>query len=305
MTRYSISHIAGLFALAAASLARPAEMKAQVRRLSDGPDSVPRALVEALIDPLGMTRMIAGGRPRLVVGAVPSGLAQRFWIPPGATVLGGMESSGLGVVVIHSTLPRDSLIAGYRREQPRLGWTAPQDPQPRAMMGFVPAAAATTLNDQNGTVFCSGGTTLSIGVAPVDPGTWEINATAIAIGTNDRCQPVTSRVAPAWRAQYPTLTNPPSSGNGFGQGCAYWNSSGGGGSTRLQTTMTLDDVLAHYGKQLADSGWTPTGTQTTTRGWSRRDSTGAVTEIVLTAQAQTTGPSCVDVRMEVRSRRPS
>ncbi len=256
------------------------------------------------MDPIGYTQMIAGSRPRLVVGALPSALAQRLWVPPGSTILGGLESSGFNVAVIRSLLPEDSLKRGYRREQLSLGWAPPTAAAQRAIMGFVPAASAPAGDDEPG-VLCSGGTTLAISVKTVDFSTQEIRAVAMNI-PDARCQsPAAPRQAQStFRAQYPTLENPPGSGNGFmPNGCPGWNSTGGGGTTRLRTRMAVDDVFAHYGKQLADSGWTPANNETVARSWTRRDSTGALVQLTLTARTQATSPECVEVQMEVRSRR--
>jgi hypothetical protein len=294
---------------ASATAASPGTLHAQVRRLTDvSADSVPKALVEAVIDPIGTMRMMAGGaRPRLLVGTLPSGLAQRLWIPPGSTVLGGIESSGFGIAIIHSAMSEDSLNAGYAREEPRLGWTLPPARTVAGpAMGFV--QAPTTLAVGSGVVegglFCSGGTTLSISVSPIDPLMREIRATAMNLG-DARCQPAAaSRVIMPNRPNYPTLVNPPGSGPGYAN-CSSWNSMGGGGTTRLQTGMSADEVLQHYAKQLTDSGWTPGPDQTVSRSWSHRDSTGTLTQVTLTARLAPASPGCVEVQMEVRSRRPN
>jgi len=301
-------HIAAVFASAVAVAAwHPASASAQARRLSgDASDSVPRALAEAVMDPLGTLRVFGGGRARLVVGSLPSGLAQRLWVPPGSVILGGVESSGINVAVIHSSLTEDSLRSGYRREQLTLGWTAPQAPQQTAIMGFVPATSVSTGDDAAGAMFCSGGTMLIIAVTKADFSTQEIRAVALNAG-DARCRSSATAARPTpspFRAQYQTLVNPPGSGNGFtSPGCQPWNSTGGGGSTRLHTTMTVDDVFAYYGKQLADSGWTATTNETVARTWTRRDSTGALVQMTLTARTQPSAPGCIEVGMEVRSRR--
>jgi hypothetical protein len=301
VTRRSSFLIASL--CAAASIAAAEGVNAQTRRLTDASDSVPRALAEAVLDPLGTMRMFAGGQLRLVVGTLPAGLARRLWLPPGSTVLGGLESSGLGLAIIHAPMSGDSLAAAFLREQPKLGWTLPPPRRPTAMMGFVAAPESPSGGDAAGTTFCSGGTTLTIGVKPVDPLTWEIRAMAMDV-SSDRCRPTTVRVTQPPNQQYPSLLNPPGSGNGFGVPCGNFSSNGSGGQTRLQTMMTADEVFAHYGKQLADSGWTPTPTQLTARSWTRRDSTGALVEITLRVRSEPASTGCLEVQMDVRSRRP-
>jgi hypothetical protein len=312
MMRQSNFLIISAAAFLSATATAPDRLGAQVRRLTDvTADSVPKALVEAVIDPIGAMRMMGGGaRPRLLVGTLPSGLAQRLWIPPGSTVLGGIESSGFGLAIIHSPMSEDSLNAGYAREEPRMGWTLPPARTTAApVMGFVqpPTTLAVGTGVVEGGVFCSGGTTLSISVAPVDPLMREIRATAMNL-SDARCQPSPavgpSRTILSSRPQYPTLVNPPGTGTGYAP-CLNWNSMGGGGQTRLQTAMTADDVLQHYGKQLTDSGWTPGPDQSISRSWSHRDTSGTTTELTLTTRLAPASPGCVEVQMEVRSRRPN
>jgi len=293
--------------VSAAVLASTKDLGAQVRRLTDvTADSVPRSLVEAVIDPIGTMRMMGGGsRPRLLVATLPSGLAQRLWIPPGSTILGGIESSAFGLAIIHSPMSEDSLNAAYAREEPRMGWTLPVVRTATPMMGFVQAPTTVSVGDgvMLGGMFCSGGTTLTISVTPLDPLTREIRATAMSV-SDQRCQTAPApRPLPFNRPQYPTLVNQPGSGNGY-VACSSWNSTGGGGSTRLQTNMNADDVLRHYGKQLVDSGWTAGSLETVARSWSHRDSTGTLTELTLTARLTPAAPGCIEVQMEVRSRRP-
>jgi hypothetical protein len=76
------------------------------------------------------------------------------------------------------------------------------------------------------------------------------------------------------------------------------------GSTRLSTSMPVDQVLAHYGKQLADSGWTPvTDQQLVARYWTRRDSTG-FRELTITARVRAETPQCVELEMRVNGMNP-
>ncbi len=274
---------------------------AQTRRLSDASDSIPRSLAEAVIDPMGTMRMMAGGRPRLVVGTLPAGLARRLWLPPGSTILGGIESSGFGLAIIRAPMSADSLAAAFNREQPKLGWTLPPA-RTGLSAGFVSASQVPNTNNNGTPTFCSGGTTLTIGITPIDPMTWEIRATAMDFA-NAICHPPTiPRVIPG-RTDYPTLINPPATGNGFGVPCGNFNSTGGG-TTRLQTRMSATDVLAHYAKQLTDSGWTASPTEILSRTWTRTDTSGALVELTLRTRSQPAMPDCVEVQMDVRSRRP-
>jgi hypothetical protein len=276
-------------------------------RLNGTPDSVPRELVEALLASPALQFMAAfgvgGGSPRVVVGTLPSGLAQRLWIPPGATVLGGLESSGQAVAVLQSSMPEDSLKAAYRREQIARGWIAPPARQPMIMSGFAPAPGS-PLDPDAQLMFCSGGATLGIDIVQVGSRR-EIRASTIALGENlCATQRPVDMTRFGMRGDRPTLTNPPGTGNGFGENCAQWNSSGGGGGTKLSTNMTNDQVLAYYAKALADSGWTPANVESVSRTWTRRDSLGTLAELTLTSRTRASTPNCVEVEMRENSRRP-
>ena len=277
------------------------------RPADDLRDSIPRALAEALIAPSFQTMATmlggAGGRPRLIVGSLPSGLAERLWIPPGATVLGGLESSAMGMAVFRSNLSRDSLTAEYRRHQPALGWTSPPPRSLTPVWGFAPARGSRSDPDQ-ALLFCSGGTVLVIGIEPLATGQ-EISARAMAMGRG-LCEPRRADMDQALsmrRPYHPTLTNPPGT-SGFDIECAGWTVSGGGGQTRLRTRLSAGEVLAHYATQLADSGWDSVADdQLVSRTWTRTDSAGAFMELTLTAQRRPAAPDCVEVEMRVNARR--
>ena len=134
----------------------------------------------------------------------------------------------------------------------------------------------------------------------------EISAQAMGLGRGlcdpPRPEPVEEYTG---RRNYPRLINPPGTGNGMGSDCVRWNFGGGGGSTHLSTSMPLDQILAHYGKQLADSGWTPvTDQQLVARYWTRRDSTGAFRELTITGRVRAERPQCVEMEMRVNGMSP-
>ena len=274
-------------------------------QVGDGSDAVPRALAEALLESQAeMLSMFGlGGRSRIVVGSLPAGLAGRLWIPPGATILGGSESSGGSVAVLRSSLPPDSLTRMYRREQLARGWTRPPAAQSPPTQGFAPAPAIGG-DDEDNTVFCSGSTSLTIAIEPVG-NLRQITARASGLGPMACRAPRPESMSRFERPTYPTLVNPPGTGSGFRQSCGEWNSTGRGGATRLETSMTLVDILSHYARQLADSGWTPVGEpRVVTRSWTRRDSTGTFSELTLTARTPASMQNCVEVEMGVNSRVP-
>jgi hypothetical protein len=63
--------------------------------------------------------------------------------------------------------------------------------------------------------------------------------------------------------------------------------------------MTSREILDHYNRQLADSGWTlvPASEGLVRSLWQRTDSTGARLEVVLTVSSHAGTPGCYDVEM--------
>jgi hypothetical protein len=56
--------------------------------------------------------------------------------------------------------------------------------------------------------------------------------------------------------------------------------------------MTPDELFAHYGRQLADSGWKANPIPSQTRSWTRTDSLGMKLEFELRIQTFSDAPSC-------------
>jgi hypothetical protein len=56
--------------------------------------------------------------------------------------------------------------------------------------------------------------------------------------------------------------------------------------------MTPDELFAHYGRQLADSGWRPGGGATVSRTWTKIDSTGTALELELMIKTFAEVPRC-------------
>jgi hypothetical protein len=116
------------------------------------------------------------------------------------------------------------------------------------------------------------------------------------------CNPPPRPEMPVNRSPYPTLYDPPITGEAAPNACFpnYNNSSGT--SNFLRTTLSPELILEHYARQLQDSGWTPSSTMAPPVGrtFTRRDSTGAPIEMTLTVSGSPKGPNCRDVTMQVR-----
>ena len=78
-----------------------------------------------------------------------------------------------------------------------------------------------------------------------------------------------------------------------------------GTQTRLKTAMSAAAILEHYGRQLADSGWTGGADATIVgRTWTRKDSTGSPRVLTLTVKGATPNDTtCRTVELGVESTR--
>jgi hypothetical protein len=116
------------------------------------------------------------------------------------------------------------------------------------------------------------------------------------------CNPPPRPEMPANRPLFPTLYDPPVTGEPVAPNACFPNYNNSSGTNNyLRTTLTTDLVLEHYARQLQDSGWTPSSAMAPAgRTFTRRDSTGAPIEVTLTVVGSPMGPNCRDVTMQVR-----
>ncbi len=267
------------------------------QRRAPQPDSIPRALVEALLRPYFGSYP---GSTEFFVGKVPPELAPYLYVPKDARVIGGMASqqSTSTVLIVPSSM--EQIVAEFGRELPKLGWTPPSDDFGRAW-GFVPARTANMSG--NGLEFCHIGQSLQIVPVPLPEGGSQVTVTVQNYG--GRCNAralAAARPVQATPSSLPTLVNPLGV-NMSPQACAVPFSPVLGPSStseRVQMSMAPDALVAAFAKQLSDSGWTAGGTTAVVRRtWTRPDTAGITRELTVTATP--TGPQgCYDVSMSVR-----
>lgn len=79
-----------------------------------------------------------------------------------------------------------------------------------------------------------------------------------------------------------------------------------GRSAYLRSAMSPDSLLAHDGRQLADSGWMamPERTFSVARFWTRTDTAGKASVIRLTVNASSENRTCRDVNLMRYPREP-
>ena len=261
---------------------------------------IPRALAEALVGRYG------GGKPTIVVGSLPPTLESKISLPSDAKVLGGMadQSGATGIIVLEG--PLNAAPDRLHAELVKRGWE-PEDQSGQRMSGdFIdaPVGQRRPVSGGRPDTYCGRAGTLLVNYAPEG-----FAQTRVTIGTtsDNRCAMMrdamlsSSRLGMEGRRRAPVLMNPPAARLMDYGSCQQFNSSSGGPGAQLSSTMTPAEILAHYGKQLADSGWKEVGggiTQT----WSRTDTTG-VREYQITVTTMSGNPMCRRVEAELRSRR--
>jgi hypothetical protein len=275
-------------------------LRAQVLVTPASDSVVPRELFDAVF---AMTGGMFGGQSQALVGELPRSVRQRFFLPAGSRILGGIQGGLISVGAVVVPIPVDSVGAVYSREMQRLGWTKNIQPPGPSAWGFRQSPAKQA--EANNLQFCSGSQTL--GMLPVTRG--GSNSTRITfVVVRQECGPVSESRAAFNENPYrnvPILVNPVTSqSQGIGATCSPNGRSGGSSSpsTALRTSMTSREILEHYNRQLADSGWTLVpGTEDMVRSlWQRTDSTGARLEVTLTVSSHPSAPGCHDVEMNYR-----
>jgi hypothetical protein len=263
-------------------------------------DSLPREFVEALL----RTSMgfYPGSGSKFVLGAVPPSLAPYLFVPANARVLGGIESPVMTVAVLAVPMSYEDVRITYQREQPKLGWTPPPSFGAIRGWGFMPAPG--TMSGGTGLEFCHIGQSLDISVNPDASGTSQLVATVRGIG--GRCSmDVRAGGRPPSAVDLPTLTNPPGSAMNP-QSCTsgpFMSTGAGGTAERLQTSLSPQQLLDSFARQLSDSGWIVGQAATTIRRtWTRPDSSsGFERELTVSAGPLLNSPAgCQEVSMQLR-----
>jgi hypothetical protein len=275
------------------ALSGSSRLTAQATRgLQDQP--IPRDLAEALL---------AGQAGRqaqsIVVGELPPALVGKLFVPTGARILGGTYGSSGSTAILTSADKPDALVEQFRREMPKLGWTWFEQPNAMAYasLGFkdAPGGAVGTAPTTGPQMYCGSGMTLTVRIDP--QGILESRITA-SVNSNNMCAMMQQQAArmssmndPFRTGRTPLLVNPPGARNQLGL-CPPNNMNGMNGRTELSTQLTPDELFVHYGHQLADSGWKPSGGVTVSRTWTKIDSTGTALEFELLIKTFAEVPRC-------------
>jgi hypothetical protein len=238
-TRGSTGHSrrACLTVLVLASLVG-AEAPAQTRTLFNS-DQIPRDLVIALLAEDGSV-------PDILIGKAPDLLAPKLVLPHGARILGTRLSSSQTTVIVDVPMKADSLRLQLDSALRQRGWVS--EPAIYAGGGFQPA------NMRTPSAYCADGQSLRFALLPQGRGTLVRYTVA---EDEHRCVPTSVRTESGFALfSMPVLIDPQGTDRKL-PSCRSIISNGytSGTSDVLHTTQSPEELLAAYGKQLADSGW--------------------------------------------------
>jgi hypothetical protein len=187
---------------------------------------------------------------------------------------------------------------------PRLGWKAVKDgPGQNQGWGFSPAPTAA-----RDTTFGLCNATSSLMVSARTTPARQTRLILISVPQPaTECMPQPpgrpSMAAMRGESRMPTVINPPGSDR---PACGSSGSSGGYPSSEasISTTMSDEELLNFYGKQLADSGWTMSSPQPVSRTWIRTDSSGTRRVLAIDITPVPGSATCrlLDMQMKFRYR---
>lgn len=284
---------------------------AQGNQRAAQPATVPTELALALAAGGGLGTT---GEPELLVGTLPQQFTSRVTAPSGARIVGSAAAGNSVLAVFAIPTSSDSAVAQLERELRAQGWTIP-DFGMASGGGFRPAPGERTALTGMRPMLCKEGNLLSLW--PVRQETMSTTIVArlntIAAGgpSTGPCamrMQVTSTMgvaAPVRRPPFPTLFNPPGSGDPYANSRCRPDGGSMGTQTELRSAMTAEQILDHYGRQLQDSGWTAPkeGSPIVGRVWTRKDTLGVPRHLTLTVITSPLDALCRLVKLDV-DRRP-
>jgi hypothetical protein len=279
-------------ALVAVLLSFATASPAQLR--PDAAVSIPTDVVAALLTASSVTP----GAPQLFVGTVPRSFEGVVLVPKNARVLGSAVYANSIVAALTMPGTEDNVRQELGRGLAAAGWKAPATRN--AYQAFRYAISPTS--PFNELALCRDGDMLVTRVERRDLTSSTITESAWlgqpAYPCSAAPQPPSTQPVPT----LPLLTHPPGSGEQSANMNACGPAARAGDSPifprldYIRSTQSVDALVAHYGRQLQDSGWTAVkpGPAVARASWTHRDSTGTLYEATLTAESGLR-PGCVQV----------
>jgi hypothetical protein len=275
----------------------PGSAGAQEPRRLEQPQSIPYELASALISAGGLS-----GDPQILIGSMPEWVVKKLYLPAGARVLGSAFIGTTVVGIASVSTPPEVAAADLRAGLLAHGWKAPPPP-PNYGGGFRPAPVNVFPAGTTRGTLCGDQEVLTTSAVPQRGVATILTYRLITATGFSTCKPPVMPQGYS-RSPMPTLYNPAASTDARMTGdCSNVMGSSNGTSTTLRTSLAPDAILEHYGKQLADSGWKPTGDKPTISGrtWTRTDSAGAPVELSISIATSVRDANCRETSLQIRS----
>jgi len=291
--------VLGKLALLAIAIAAPATSSfAQEREPLRRPSSVPLELATALASAGGF-----GSEPQILVGELPEWVIARLYLPRESRVVGSAFIGTTVIGILSVPVSSDTLLKEFDRELRQRGWKAP--PIIPSMGGvFRPAPSSAISGAPRRITLCGDRQILNASILRQQASSTTVIIRLSSSGSPGICNPPPYPPDRS-RPNLPTLYDPENATAGrMGRECVEAGYGSFGSGTRLKTTMSAGALLEHYGRQLQDSGWSPSTLVPSISGhtWTRRDSTGLV-QLSLIVKPMGDDASCREVELSVRTSR--
>lgn len=277
----------------------PGQAALSQRPASATPDSVPLEFVVAAMQS-GATAFMRGGVPQITVGAIPADYAVDLFVPSDARVLGTVSDNAAMYAFLYTSEPAESVRERFERELLARGWRHP--PPPAGYGGGFRSYPLPRNTLPGSQPYCRGLLTLTLTVVSGSAGPANVVLREETNSQNATCTRTSNFPSPGMTVgnQLPTLFNPVGSGDPYSSACYGGSASS---STNLDAGLSPDSVLAHYARQLVDSGWKPLPGSTVVGGsWTRADSAGTVTTTTVTVGRVGPNGRCLEARMTARKK---
>jgi hypothetical protein len=244
----------------------------------------------------------------ILVGSVPTELAEDLPVPPGGGILGSFVSPSYVQVVMTYPGRTDSALAFARRSLVNHGWLAWQPPvEERGGLTFRRSSSMMPTTFCRGTGQPDG---LTVAASFYGPNTSLLRVTRSMNGMCDasmRAEATRSRIGMMQSpfATVPPLYPPAEAENSFAacrvpsSGALRFSSSQGGMPVRA--TMSATELLAHYGRQLDSAGWNAARGTESVRAvgkWTKADSLGT-REVTLSVSGMPNRAGCYTVELSL------
>jgi hypothetical protein len=246
-----------------------------------------------------------GGGDASLSTDVPASITTVIPTPPRGSVTGSITWPRMSDVFGVAEGSVETVRSWFAEEFKRRGFLVTSDETERARFGGFRDADAGSVGRGSG--YCAADNLINADFLPLDQRRVEYRIRVTTAHQNCRS------TAPRGRApgfvdplDFPILLNPANATQtqaSFPQGCAEREFGSGSMGVMLATTMTPAELLKHYDRQMASSGWKQVPIPSSVNSvWSKADANGDESLMVLTASAARMTANCRYV--EIRLTRP-